>query len=252
MTSSETLRNQYDAACARWPTLRVAFGAFESHVGGPVTHAADAFIVVAYLTGSQGAADLLVNMVHELSASIPGESDELAARCIDHLLFATGAHPPRIASYRGRGRLRTWLRVVASRLSVDSHRGQPNALAEPPSGFIAAAANPEDAVARAELQAIFSAAAEAAFSMLDRRLRRWLRYRYVNGLSIDDAARMQGVHRATAARQMSKAEDVLRKRMYEELAERLRDRGLAPSDAALLTNAELSLSRLLRSTHVEQ
>jgi RNA polymerase sigma-70 factor (ECF subfamily) len=132
---------------------------------------------------------------------------------------------PRIAEFTGRGDLRTWLRVTITRtlLNVAARRreertGDDGLLDVLP----ALEADPELELMKrryaGELREAFSVSA----AELSARERTLLRHAVIDKLSIDAIASIYGVHRATAARWVNAASDVLRERVAQELASRLR------------------------------
>jgi RNA polymerase sigma-70 factor (ECF subfamily) len=179
-----------------------------------------------------GDARAIATFEGEYAAEVRRVFDRAGARQIDfddfaqalrRKLFAPPA--PRIADYAGTGPLRAWLRVVATRTLLDMTR--PAHLAEEPVSrdkFVRVPA-PDDHPDLAYLKRLYGAAVTAAIEDAARALtpeaRNMLRQHYAQGLSIDDIGRLQRVHRATAARRLQKARELLLESVRGVLAERL-------------------------------
>jgi RNA polymerase sigma-70 factor (ECF subfamily) len=116
-----------------------------------------------------------------------------------------------LAQYSGRGALRSWLRVVATRLILDLGKRQQaipigdailHGLPDPTS-------DPELRHLRDHYGSEFARAFGDAAAALDSRERNLLRYSYLDGIGIDQIGAFFGVHRATAARWVNQARDRL-------------------------------------------
>ncbi len=128
------------------------------------------------------------------------------------LFVPSAEHAPRIGAYEGRGSLGSWLRVCATRAALKrKHRARrevaldEDALLEE----LAPGDDPELALLKQVYRAEFKAAFSDALAALTDRDRTVLRFRVVDGLSIDDLGAFYGVHRATADRWAARAEDAL-------------------------------------------
>ena len=128
---------------------------------------------------------------------------------------------PRIASYTGRGDLGGWVRAVAVRAAISLLRQQKREvpLADPILGALADPAdNPEIAHLKSLYRGEFARAFRESFANLPPRDRTLLRYKFADGLSIDEIARIYDVHRATAARWLARIRD----RLLSETRKRLK------------------------------
>lgn len=148
-------------------------------------------------------------------------ADEALQRLRQRLFVAdTGA--PGITGYSGRGDLRGWLRIAATRAALEILRARRPADGDGALAHLADdAADPELALMRKEYGAAASEALHAAFAELETRERNLLRQYFVDGLTIDDLGALYDVHRATAARWIEKARATLEKRTRAILRERL-------------------------------
>ena len=171
-------------------------------------------------------------------------SQELARR-------AFSGPSPKIAEYSGRGELRAWVRIVATRLALDVARlkrnGERATDVSAFEGIANASEAPDLAYFRRLYQAEVRAALEAAAQTLSAEDRAALRDHHVLGLSIDDIAAAQGIHRATAARRVQRAREALVDNVRRILDER---HGLAGRDLISVMNLvrsqmNITMGRLL-------
>jgi RNA polymerase sigma-70 factor (ECF subfamily) len=148
---------------------------------------------------------------------------EEAKQITRQVLLQRGERPPPIADYTGRGDLRGWLRVALGRELVrllrrgqDARRLATGELAR----IVDENDDPETAYLKRHYQDEFKDAFAGAVERLDGTDRRLLRFAVIERLSIDDIARLERVHRSTAARQVLRA----RERLVEETRRLLRAR----------------------------
>jgi RNA polymerase sigma-70 factor (ECF subfamily) len=209
----------------------------------------------------------------DLAASGDGAAiAELERRCADTLAlvcrrFAVAGHTPddllqtlraklyvapaTLAHYNGQGSLDSWLRVTATRLFIDLTRRKDRAReVHSDDDLELAAANDLalDAI-KAEYRDEVAAALVAAVRTLAPGDRHLLRQHLVAGLTIDQLGGALGIHRATAARRVSRARDELAATTRELLADRLRldDRELADVLGLVMSNLDISIGKLLAS-----
>jgi RNA polymerase sigma-70 factor (ECF subfamily) len=242
-------RRRYAAFVAE----RLGEGAPEGEV------AADLFLVCALTDGSTNALEhfdalylsQLPQFLSRLETSA-AERDEIGQRLRERLFVgAPGGAGPKIAEYRGHGRLGSWLRVVAIRTALNLRAGrkeQPGG--EQAADALAAAADPELEYLRARYQGEFRAAFGAALAALEARDRTLLRLQLVDGLNIDAIGRLYGVHRATVARWLGAA----REQLFTSTRDRLhRELGVSPAEFASLvrlvrSQLDVSVCRILAET----
>lgn len=150
--------------------------------------------------------------------------DDFAQMVRERLYVPPPGRPPRIAEYEGRGDLRTWLRVTITRTLLNLASRRPDdrpaddALLD---AMPALGDDPElELIKRRYAKELREAFARAAASLSPRE-RTLLRHAMVDQLSIDAIGSIYGVHRATAARWINGARDVLQERVTRELAARL-------------------------------
>jgi RNA polymerase sigma-70 factor (ECF subfamily) len=155
---------------------------------------------------------------------------------------------PRIAGYSGRRPLEAWLRVAALRCAIDqqeAHKpGDDHELED-----LCAGPDPElDAMKLLDGEALRAILREV-LQGLPSAQRALLKLHYLEGISLEKLAMMDGVHRTTVARRLAETRSEALERLRAILAERLR---LSPGDGESLirfvrSRLDLSLHRALES-----
>jgi RNA polymerase sigma-70 factor (ECF subfamily) len=129
------------------------------------------------------------------------------------LFVGEDGQPPRIAQYGGKGELRAWLRVTAVRAALKVIRKEKRETVASSDDAIfehgTSNADPELAYIKEVYRDKFRAAFQNALDALGDRDKTFLRQHVVDGLSIDDLAALNQIHRATAARWLAKAKETL-------------------------------------------
>lgn len=153
---------------------------------------------------------------------------------------------PKIAEYSGRGALGGWVRVAAVRTALNQVRGsgpKMEELDEAPS-FVA---DPELAYVKEHAQALFTDAFQRVLASLDAKERSLLRLHYIDGLTMDQLARLYQTPRSTVARRVAEA----RQSVLTATESMLRDeRRLSPSAVASVirqakSRLQVTITRLL-------
>lgn len=142
--------------------------------------------------------------------------DELVQLLCERLFVAAEDGSPKIARYSGTGPLRGWLKAVATRIALDLVRRAPRdkptdeTLSSMNEGLVARLVDAPDArfEKESDRQHVRLALREA-FQALPAQDRNLLRYALLDGLGIDELARIYQIHRATAARRLVSARDSL-------------------------------------------
>ena len=139
------------------------------------------------------------------------------------LLVVKDGKPPGIAGYRGKGPLRGWVRITATRELIrhQRKRARESPSDRPLDEALADASDPMLAQLKAEYRTEFASALREAISELDAEDRTLLRQQIVDQLSIDEIGAAFGVHRATAARWLQRARGALVTATQGRLAARL-------------------------------
>jgi RNA polymerase sigma-70 factor (ECF subfamily) len=178
----------------------------------PTAHAA--FDAVLTEVDAAGAA---VNATRDLV-------DEVKQLLRVQLLVPKDAKPPGIAGYRGKGPLRGWVRITATRELIRHkkklQRDVP--LERSLDGMLTSGHDPALEALKAEYRSEFAVALREAIELLSAEDRTLLRQQIVDGMSIDAIGVAFGVHRATAARWLTKARAALVAATHRRLADRLK------------------------------
>jgi RNA polymerase sigma-70 factor (ECF subfamily) len=192
----------------------------------------------------------VADAAHARFRGIQLSCDDLRQVMRERLLVGS---PPRIASYRGKGPLRGWLRIATVRYLVDTQRSEaarPDRLVgdEPLLATAASIDDPEIAFLKDRYRDEFKTAFAAAVGQLDARSRNMLRHRYVNGLDVAALARIYGLHRVSLSRALARIRGDVLGSVREHFRRHL---GVSPAELDSLMNLigsrlELSLSGLLR------
>jgi RNA polymerase sigma-70 factor (ECF subfamily) len=190
---------------------------------------------------------LLVARVGEFVCTVdrsPAFVGEVQQRLRERLFVGD---PPRIAIYDGSSPLGAWVRVVSLRLALDlvapkketpSRDGELDALALD--------SDPHSDLLRMKYLDAFQEALSEAVQSLPKKERNLLRLYYVERLGIDELAPMYKAHRATCARWLVAARELL----LESIKKRIRERhGVSDSEfdslaGMMVSGLHISLSRL--------
>jgi RNA polymerase sigma-70 factor (ECF subfamily) len=154
---------------------------------------------------------------------------------------------PRIATYAGTGPLLAWVRIAAMRLALNSRRRVLRRSEELIVDEFLKETRVED-VERPRYVETLSRAVQRAFAELTVQERNLLRLHYADGLSLQQLAKLEQVHRATVARWLAAA----RQRIFQLVEDDVRGSlGLSPSEfksvlGLVHSYLEASLSGLFR------
>jgi RNA polymerase sigma-70 factor, ECF subfamily len=222
-----------ERARAAWPQFQIKMDRFAAHLSSVLDHSlplrealeqlAIEDLYLAYACSENDAAALKSfarNYDEELRAITAklrissSEFDDIRQGLWNKLFLSNGNNPPAILKYGGRGQLRHWFRVLATRSILDEVRRakSPEALqllSNPDLNQAAAEADPELANIRHQYEDTFRVAFEKAVNALDSQERNLLKCHYIRGMSTDQLARAFGMHKATAARHVIKAREKL-------------------------------------------
>jgi len=180
--------------------------------------------------------------------------DEACQRLRAHLLVGDTGRP-KIADYAARGPLRAWVGVAAVRTALMMRRSQQRAREVPADSdsdwtdalVTISTGNPELELLKRQYATAFSEALRAAVAGLEPRLRTVLRMSFVDALSIDEIGAVYAVHRATAARWIQRACELVSEQTRGLLANKLAltTTELERVTALVQSQLDVSLSQLL-------
>ncbi len=197
-------------------------------------HAADLFLALGSVRGDASAlaafARLCKQRIPKVLSSMrpsPALLEEVEERLQEKLVVAAKGKAPRLAEYQGTGSLASWVGVAAVRIAIELVRlkryQQGQSVDEPGFDAAVAASDPELDLLQATHSKRFKVAFQTSFMKLPIEDRSLLRLNLKDGLSIDQLGVMFQIHRATAARRITKAGDAARGRAH-------RARGEVPDD----------------------
>jgi RNA polymerase sigma-70 factor (ECF subfamily) len=181
----------------------------------------------------------------------PGWQAADAAQALRTRLFVPGPNGRGIDSYSGRGALAGWVRIVATRLLLDARRRNEDTapLTESLEGRLRASGlSAELQAMQAELTPVIRSALKAALEALSAKERTLLKLHYVDGLSFEQIAKVNRVHRSTVMRWLQ----AIRERCLDDVKAALsRSFSLQPRQiesllAVAQSHLEVSLSPLLK------
>jgi RNA polymerase sigma-70 factor (ECF subfamily) len=212
------LERYVDAACSQWPELHLPEGHFVAYVLErstefelpPLEHAGDMLLACACALGSAPAIGALQRRCDPAIARVLSRrkassalADDTRQGVYERLLVSGDQRPPRIADYRGVGRLEGWIATaVANELMTQRRAATRRREDSMSAGAMARAVplDPELELLRASYKEEFERAIVSAVRELSDRDRTLLRLHLGERLSIDTLGGMYGVNRATAAR----------------------------------------------------
>ena len=222
-------------------------------------HAADLFLASACAAGAAPAiAELDRRLVATVGPAVsrlrpsPAFVDDVQQLLRQKLLVRGEGGAPKVLDYLGRGSLAHWLRAAALRVALNllesqkggagGHGGE-EGLARLP----AAGPDPELALVKQRYGPEFKAALEEALQGLSPRERNFLRLYFVQGLTVEQIGRMEGTHKSTVSRWLTRARETLLQDVRQRLKERLK---LSPSEldsllGVLQSQLDVSLLRVL-------
>lgn len=260
-----SLETAAQAAASSWRDMGVQHDGFVDHLRRRLPepslpalerlHVADLYLAWACARGSEVAHRVFDEqfIVPTQRLLVPSHTlvdpDEFRQSLRSHLLVGLSGAPPRIASYSGRGRLVSWVRITGRRLLIDimrsRGRGQVVTNASVDEGLTS-----DDAELRflkASFRDEFQAAFDAAFQGLAPRQRTLLRYRYVDGLEVAQIAKLLQRHRVNVSRALTRAREDLLVHLRRALVEHHRVPSSQVESLIRMMHSQIgiSLSRLL-------
>lgn len=248
-------------ARAAWPGIDVSATAFvrhlERHASRDVSldtlHVSDVYLAVACSQGSsQAIAAFETAYAAEMAAVARRVSSTVdvddVVQGLRELLFVGRDGPPKLEDFSGRGELRSWLRVVVSRATLNAATRSPrDRPADDDQGLIDVAGAAESAEVlyfRLHYEAEVKLAIPAALALLSVHERLLLRQHYIDQLTLEELGRVHGIHVATVKRRLASARAALTTALRATLAARL---NLSPSELrSVLTMVQSRLHVTMR------
>lgn len=250
-------------ARAAWPTVTLAPEAFVRHLserlpaGVPADealrqlHTTDLYLACACAEGDAHALAAfeshVLAVIDRALAPLPLDADAVAEvkQVLRHNLLVGNGRRREILDFLGRGDLRGWVRVMAVRVALSMlRRARRSETADDAllDGAVGAQEDPELSYLKRKYGTEFKSAVTEALRGLSARERTLLRQQVIDKLSIDEIGTLYRVHRATAARWLTRARQTVQTATRAALMQRL---ALEPAelDSILrLINSRLEVS----------
>jgi RNA polymerase sigma-70 factor (ECF subfamily) len=241
-TLGATLAQFRDAASTAYPDLAVDAGTFAAELArrlGPTAspeqlariRADHVHLAIACAAGDPRAIRRFEDdFLDEIDATArrlrarPDQVDEVRGQLRRILFVSEPGRSAALREFSGRGDLRSYLRVIATRELVhviNKGRREVGITDEAFLDMLSPAADPELDYLCEHYRADVDAALRAALAALADQPRALLRYSLVDGWSVDRIGALYGIHRATAARRVAAAREELGVAIRTELAARL-------------------------------
>jgi len=182
---------------------------------------------VAQEPTAHAAFDAVLTEVDAAGSSTGAEKDqieEVKQLLRVQLLVSKDGKPPGIAGYRGRGPLRGWVRITATRELIrhKKKRKREVSFSQSLEKYLSRSGiDPALEQLKTEYRTEFALALNEAIADLTPEDRTLLRQAIVDEMSIDAIGAAFGVHRATAARWLTRAKGALVSATHKRLAARL-------------------------------
>ncbi|MDC0716700.1 sigma-70 family RNA polymerase sigma factor [Nannocystis bainbridge] len=266
--AAEALRSRlYAEGRAAWPGLDLARADFVAHLDRhagacelAALHAADFYLACACHRRLAGAsAAIQARHGGELEAVLrsrnvpPAHRDDLRQALWEKLLVGRPDAPAKIGDYAGRGPLGGWLRVAAVRMALNFREQARTDRLVPAAELVEAhhpaSPDPELSFLKSQYRREVEQALRDALAGLETDERNVLRLYFLDRLSIDRIAAVYGIHRATAARWVTRGREALLRGTQALLERQLKvERAEVDSILGLVrSQLELSMSGLFRA-----
>ncbi|MBL4637578.1 MAG: sigma-70 family RNA polymerase sigma factor [Kofleriaceae bacterium] len=192
-------------------------------------HWDELYIADRALRGDDAAIEIVDAMLRNAAGAALGsrgfsqtEIEEAIQQLLTVLLVPGSKTSSKLDQYSGRGSLSGFLRTAVVRLALNARRGesrhQHNAYAQQMEAVLD---DPELRHLKQNYLETFREALESAIDTLPAEKKLALRLQFEDRLTIDDLARLWGVHRSTAARRLASARDTLAVATREQLKSKL-------------------------------
>ncbi|HEX5060481.1 MAG TPA: sigma-70 family RNA polymerase sigma factor [Kofleriaceae bacterium] len=228
-------------ARASWPRVKLDEAKLVTFIGerlagsdlvaaiaaAPAADLAIAAACAAQEPTAHAAFDAVLTEVDAAGASTGAERDqieEVKQLLRLQLLVTKDGKPPGIAGYRGRGPLRGWVRITATRELIrhKKKRTREVSFSQSLEKYLTSGVDPALEALKAEYRTEFALALNEAIEDLTPEDRTLLRQAIVDDMSIDAIGAAFGVHRATAARWLTRARAAMVSATHNRLAARLK------------------------------
>lgn len=239
---SSILADAVTAARAAWPAIQLPTELFTAYVMDRLPgdaereaalrrlRAADLYLACACVHGDQHALDAFdahcLTAVDRALSRIGIDADTVSEvkQRLRRMLLVAEAGQPRISGFTGRGDLRRWVRVMALHEAFALRRKAQRDVVPDDNDLqdrIAVGSSTELDYFKRVYQSEFEAAFRDAVRALPDRDRTLVRQHYLDGVTIEQLARLYRVHRVTAGRWLEGARTSLLKMTRDLMVKRL-------------------------------
>jgi len=260
MGGEDAVRQMFREGQRKWPLLKLHFEVFSGHCSrvlepseAPLREAADLYLCCACAEAEPEALRLFesegLGVAKAAIARIDRSADfvqDTLQEVWDRLLLGAEA---KVRLYSGRGPLKAWVRVAATRVALDRQRAR-NRLAhrqvELTDRLAAPGSSPEALLLKARFGQALQQALSDAVAGLSSQERNVLRMHVTGQCSIDEIGRAYNVHRATAARWLDRTRSHIYAQVRQALCverEKLTDSEFKSLAILMGNELELSLTR---------
>lgn len=255
------LEAAFRAAAAEWPTVQLAPEAFFEHLarhlpeGLPLaaalhqTNSNDLYLACACALGDEHAiAAFESHCLSVVESAVARASSDMVAEIkqrIRQRALTADSGPPRIAAFSGRGNLRGWVRVMATRESIQLAQRHRREVMTDDEELLHAFVTPGDSeldLAKKQYCDEFTRAFDVALRSLPARDQTLLRQHVLDGLTIDQLGALYHVHRATAARSLERARQALLAATRQQMMGKLRVRSSELDSILRLIRSKIKVS----------
>jgi len=220
-------------------------------------HAGDVLLALGCANGDTRALAQLDQRIAQIVPRAVGRlnssnafAEEVRQLLAQRLLVPPEGAQARILDYRGKGPMDRWLRAAALRVALNllesdkSPRQQGDSAIR---GLADGGDSPERNHLRKRYGPEFKAAVESALTSLSPKERNYLRLYFVEGLTLDQIGGMEGSHKSSVSRWLSRARQTVGAQVRDILGERLKlsKEELESLMGLLQSELELSLMRVL-------
>jgi len=273
---ASALASMFEAGRAAWPELEVPPGTYGRYLADRVEQTDDVVAALSklqpgdlYLACACAGGDVAALALFDqhlgpgIDAGLrrvhtpPQVIQDVRQALRKKLFVADGAAPPDITKYGGRGSLLAWACITAVRMALEAMKRTHREISAPDALLHAVtpdADDPELHYLKSLYRQEFKEAFHEAMGALTSRDRLLLKHHLVDRVSVDGIAAMYDVHRATAARWLTRIREGVAQHTRRRMVERLRiARDECDSILQLIrSQLDLSISTYLRSARSER
>ncbi len=172
-----------------------------------------------------------------------GDAEDAIQRVRMVLFLGTDDAPPRLLAYAGRGDLRKWVRVAATRAWLNGKRSvRREVLDEDAALGEQTTFDPEVAMLKTAYRAVFRDAFRTALGELTPRQRTLFRQHYIDGMTMEQMGLLYQVHRLTVFRWIEAARGEISETTRRLMAEKLTAKDAEVASVLRMIQSQLDFS----------